>query len=78
MLSGVSRQLFNWVQIIKSNCTGGYIKLAEMYYSILHVVLLIVYRTRYYIPRRQCSDVYMTCYITDCDSVVKRAYCDGL
>ena len=23
--SGVSRQLFNWVQVIESNCTGGYI-----------------------------------------------------
>ena len=39
--SGVSRQLFNWVQVIESNRTGGCIKLVEVYYSI-HVVLLIV------------------------------------
>ena len=30
MHSGISRQFFNWVQIIKSNCTGGYIKLVVM------------------------------------------------
>ena len=32
--SGISRQLFNWVQVIESNHTGGCIKLVEVYYSI--------------------------------------------
>ena len=37
-LSGVSRQLFNWVQVIESNRTGGCIKLAEVYYSMHDIV----------------------------------------
>ena len=40
-VSGVPRQLFNWVQVIESNGTGGCIKLVAVYYSI-HVVLSIV------------------------------------
>ena len=40
--SGVSRQLFNWVQVIESNRTGGCIKLAEVYYSIRDIVVLLI------------------------------------
>ena len=39
--SGVSRQLFNWVQVIE-NRTGGYIKLAEVYHSIHDIVVLLI------------------------------------
>ena len=40
--SGVSRQLFNWVQILESNRTGGCIKLAEVYYSMHDIVVLLI------------------------------------
>ena len=42
--SGVSRQLLNWVLVIESNRTGGSgcIKLAEVYYSIHDIVVLLI------------------------------------
>ena len=40
--SGVSRQLFNWVQVIRSNRTGRCIKLAEVYYSIHDIVVPLI------------------------------------
>ena len=40
--SGISRQLFNWVQVIKSNCTGVCMKLAGSIHVHDIVILLIV------------------------------------
>ena len=37
LVAVASRQLLNWMQVIKSSCTGGCIKLAEVYCS-KHVV----------------------------------------
>ena len=56
--SGVSRQLFNLVHVIESDCsTGGSIKRTEVYSSI-HDIVTVILKNLGTIPCRQ-STYYM-------------------